>query len=94
MPRPLRVPNDDERAELDIIKDINETITRNIERNKNLSVDRRQRIKSLMARGWSMYGIARNTGVTPNTIKRIIDEKAIKEKTNAHDLMEGATDED
>lgn len=73
MPRPLRVPTDTERAELDIIKDINETITRNIERNKNLSQDRRARIQSLLERGWSMYGIALATGVTANTVKRIID---------------------
>lgn len=75
MPRPLRQPTDSERAELDIIRDINETIQRNIERNKALSVDRRERIKSLMDRQWSMYGIALNTGVTPNTVKRIITEK-------------------
>jgi hypothetical protein len=73
MPRPLRVPSDSERAELDIIRDINETIARNIERNKNLAADRRLRITSLLEREWSMYGIARNTGVTPNTIKRILD---------------------
>ena len=81
MPRPLRVPNEGERAELDIIADINATITKNIERNKNLSEDRRERIRSMMERGWSMYGIARHTGVTPNTIKRIIDEKPQKNKT-------------
>lgn len=75
MPRPLRQPTDMEKAELDIVRDINETIVRNIERNKALSSDRRDRIKSLMDRGWSMYGIALNTGVTPNTIKRIVSEK-------------------
>ena len=58
MPRPLRHPNDLERAELDIIRDINETIIRNIERNKALSKDRRERVTSLIERGWSMYGIA------------------------------------
>lgn len=73
MPRPLRVPTDTEKAELEIIKDINTTITRNIERNKNLSHDRRVRIQSLLERGWSMYGIALETGVTANTVKRIID---------------------
>lgn len=73
MPRPLRVPTDTEKAELEIIKDINATITRNIERNKNLSQDRRVRIQSLLERGWSMYGIALETGVTANTVKRIID---------------------
>ncbi len=73
MPRPLRTPNDLERAQLDIIKDINETIIKNIERNKNLSSDRRERIIGLMQQGWSMYGIALHTGVTPNTIKRIVE---------------------
>lgn len=73
MPRPLRQPNDLERAELDIIRDINETIIRNIERNKALSKDRRDRVTSLMERGWSMYGIALETGITPNTVKRILD---------------------
>lgn len=73
MPRPLRQPTDTERAELDIISDINETITRNIERNKNLSRDRRERVQSLIGRGWSMYGIALQTGITPNTVKRILD---------------------
>jgi DNA-binding NarL/FixJ family response regulator len=77
----MRVPDANERAELDIIRDINETITRNIERNKNLSADRRERIKSLMDRGWSMYGIAHNTGVTPNTVKRIIEERGNRPKT-------------
>lgn len=73
MPRPLRKPTDTERAELDIIKDINETIVRNIERNKNLSDDRRARVLDLMSRGWSMYGIAIETGITANTVKRIVD---------------------
>lgn len=85
MPRPLRVPNEGERAELEIVADINATIVKNIERNKNLSKDRRERIKSMMGRGWSMYGIARHTGVTPNTIKRIIDEKPVKSFTEATD---------
>jgi IS30 family transposase len=89
----MRVPDDQEKAELDIIKDINETITRNIERNKNLSVDRRERVRSLMDRGWSMYGIARNTGVTPNTIKRIIDEKPVAPKTLEQVFAEEANDE-
>lgn len=73
MPRPLRVPNDEERSELDIVRDINETITRNLERNKNLASDRRQRVRSLLGRGWSMYGVAKETGVTPNTVKRIVE---------------------
>lgn len=74
MPRPLRVPNEVERAQLDIIKDINETIIKNLERNRNLSSDRRDRVLSLLADGWSMYGIARETGITPNTVKRIIEK--------------------
>ena len=73
MPRPLRVPDDTERSELDIIKDINETIQRNLERNVNLAADRRDRVRSLIGRGWSMYGIAKETGVTPNTVKRILE---------------------
>jgi DNA-binding NarL/FixJ family response regulator len=73
MPRPLRKANDQERAELEIIQDINQTIVRNIERNKNLSKDRRVRVQSLMDRGWSMYGIALETGITANTVKRILD---------------------
>jgi DNA-binding NarL/FixJ family response regulator len=73
MPRPLRKPNEAERIELDIIRDINETIVRNIERNKKLSTDRRARVLSMMSQGWSMYGIALETGITPNTVKRIID---------------------
>lgn len=73
MPRPLRQPNETERIELSIIRDINETIVRNIERNKQLSADRRARVLAMMAQGWSMYGIALETGITPNTVKRIID---------------------
>jgi DNA-binding NarL/FixJ family response regulator len=75
MPRPLRVPNEYERAQLDIVKDINETIIKNIERNKALSKDRRERVLSLLAEGWSMYGIALETGITPNTVKRIVESK-------------------
>lgn len=74
MPRPLRVPNEMERAQLDIIKDINETIIKNLERNRNLSSDRRERVQALLADGWSMYGIAVETGITPNTVKRIIEK--------------------
>lgn len=81
MPRPLRHPNDLERAELDIIRDINETIIRNIERNKALSQDRRERVTSLIERGWSMYGIALETGITPNTVKRILDSAPKQEDT-------------
>lgn len=93
MPRPMRVPNEGEKAELDIIRDINETIVRNIERNKNLSVDRRDRIKTMMERGWSMYGIARYTGVTPNTIKRIIEEKPKKNQTLMEVFAQEESDE-
>jgi hypothetical protein len=50
MPRPLRQPNDQERAELDIIRDINETIQKNIERNNRLATDRRERVKALLSR--------------------------------------------
>lgn len=76
MPRPLRKPTDFEKAQLDIIADINATIIKNIERNKNLSQDRRERIQALMNDGWSMYGIALHTGVTPNTVKRIVEAKS------------------
>ncbi len=79
MPRPLRKPNDQERAELDIIRDINETIQKNIERNNRLATDRRERVRSLLERKWSMYGIAINTGITPNTIKRIITSGDVNE---------------
>lgn len=75
MPRPLRKPTDLERAELDIIRDINETIIKNIERNKALSQDRTERVTSLLDRGWSMYGIALETGITANTVKRIVEKK-------------------
>lgn len=75
MPRPLRKPTDLERAELDIIRDINETIIKNIERNKALSQDRTERVTSLLNRGWSMYGIALETGITANTVKRIVEKK-------------------
>jgi len=75
MPRPLRVPDAEERSELDIVRDINETIQKNIERNNNLSADRRLRVASMVSRGWSMYGIAKQTGITPNTVKRILDSK-------------------
>lgn len=93
MPRPMRVPNEGEKAELDIIRDINETIVRNIERNKNLSNDRRERVKSMMERGWSMYGLGKYTGVTPNTIKRIIDEKPTQGKTLMEVFAEEETNE-
>jgi DNA-binding NarL/FixJ family response regulator len=76
MPRPLREPTEFERAQLEIIADINATILKNIERNKNLAQDRRERITALMQDGWSMYGIALHTNVTPNTIKRIVEAKS------------------
>jgi DNA-binding NarL/FixJ family response regulator len=82
MPRPLRKPNETERSELDIIKDINETIIRNIERNKALSADRHERVMSLIDRGWSMYGIALETGITANTVKRIVDNRKPKAATD------------
>jgi DNA-binding NarL/FixJ family response regulator len=73
MPRPLRQPTDNERAQLDIIADITRTILINIERNKNLSLDRRERVQTLINQGWSMYGIAVETGMSPNTVKRILE---------------------
>lgn len=88
MPRPLRVPNDHERAQLDIIKDINETIVRNLERNKNLSKDRRERVLALMSDGWSMYGIAKETDITPNTVKRILESDKPKPKPEGKPLWE------
>jgi DNA-binding NarL/FixJ family response regulator len=75
MPRPLRVPNDEERSALDIVRDINETIQKNIERNKNLAADRRARVQRLIDDGWSMYGIGKETGITPNTVKRILESR-------------------
>jgi IS30 family transposase len=73
MPRALRKPDDFEREELRTIEEINVMIQQNIDRNNALSSDRRNRIRSLKERGWSMYGIAKETGVTPNTIKRILE---------------------
>lgn len=73
MPRALRKPDDFERDELNTIREINYMIQQNIDRNNALSSDRRNRIRSLKERGWSMYGIAKETGVTPNTIKRILE---------------------
>ncbi len=72
MPRPLRKPDDYEKDNLTRIYDINTEISNNIEANKRLAHERRQIVTMLMARGWSMYGIARETGITPNTVKRII----------------------
>lgn len=75
MPRPLRQPTDMERSEFDIIADITATIHTNIQRNKNLSADRRERVQSLIDRGWSMYGIAKQADMRPNTVKRILEGK-------------------
>lgn len=73
MPRPLRKPDENEREQLDRIHFINTKIQSNIESNKNLSKERREIVVMLRDSGWSMYGIARETGITPNTVKRILD---------------------
>jgi len=73
MPRPYRLADTQERAELDIIKDINETIIKNLDRNNKLATDRKERVVSMIDRGWSMYAIGKETGVTPNTVKRITE---------------------
>jgi len=73
MPRPLRKPDDYEKDNLTRISDINYQIASNIERNKTLSQERREIVALLMSRGWSMYGIALETGITPNTVKRIVE---------------------
>lgn len=73
MPRPLRVPDGAERETLHRISEINDRIARNLRANSDLSAERRQIVRSLMADGWSMYGIARETGITPNTVKRIVE---------------------
>ena len=73
MPRPLRKPDDYEKDNLIRISDINHQISSNIEKNKNLSQERREIVTMLLERGWSMYGIALETGITPNTVKRIVE---------------------
>ena len=73
MPRPLRKPDDYEKDNLTRISDINYQIASNIEKNKTLSQERREIVALLMSRGWSMYGIALETGITPNTVKRIVE---------------------
>ena len=73
MPRPLRKPDDYERDQLGRVAEINVRIIQNIEANKNLASERREVVTTLMKRGWSMYGIARETGITPNTVKRIVE---------------------
>ena len=73
MPRPLRRPDDYERDRLERVAEINVRIAQNIEANNNLASERREVVTMLMKRGWSMYGIARETGITPNTVKRIVE---------------------
>jgi len=73
MPRPYRQADSTERAELDILKDINQTIAKNLQRNNALAADRKRRVQDMMSRGWSMYAIGKETGVTPNTVKRITE---------------------
>ena len=73
MPRPLRQPDETERAELDIIADINVTIARNIERNKALSKDRRERVQSLIDRGWSIIVDGVELSITLTLPKRILE---------------------
>jgi len=74
MPRPLRRPDDYERDRLERIAEINVRIVQNIDANNNLASERREVVTMLMKRGWSMYGIARETGITPNTVKRIVEK--------------------
>lgn len=73
MPRPLRKPDERERETLNRISEINGKITANIETNKGLSQERREIVTMLLSQGWSMYGIALETGITPNTVKRIVE---------------------
>jgi len=75
MPRPLRQPDDYERDQLIRVSEINTRIAANIQQNKDLASERRQVVTMLLERGWSMYGIALQTGVTPNTIKRIMESR-------------------
>jgi DNA-binding NarL/FixJ family response regulator len=74
MPRPLRKPDDHERDQLTRVAEINVRIAQNIESNKNLATERREVVTGLLERGWSMYGIALETGITPNTVKRIMEK--------------------
>lgn len=73
MPRPLRQPNEQERGTLDRVAQINTKIADNIEANKRLAQERRDIVMMLLSEGWSMYGIARKTNITPNTVKRIVE---------------------
>lgn len=75
MPRPLRKPTDHERDELNRMHDINARIAANIEQNKKLAAERRDIVTRLLQDGWSMYGIALETGITPNTVKRIMESR-------------------
>jgi len=72
MPRPLRKPDDYEKDNLQRVSEINMKIAHHLEVNKNLAQERREIVSMLLARGWSMYGIALETGITPNTVKRIL----------------------
>jgi DNA-binding NarL/FixJ family response regulator len=56
------------------IQDINSRILANLAANRNLSSERRDIVTALMADGWSMYGIAKETGIAPNTVKRIVEK--------------------
>jgi DNA-binding NarL/FixJ family response regulator len=73
MPRPLRKPDDFEKDNLSRISEINMEISNNLDRNKKLSQERRDIVALLLSRGWSMYGVALETGITPNTVKRIVE---------------------
>lgn len=76
MPRPLRKPDDYEKDTLERVSEINSMISRNLETNKNLAKERREIVTMLLNRGWSMYGIALETGITPNTVKRILSTES------------------
>ena len=75
MPRPLRKADDYERENLDRVHYLNMKIQMNIDENKNLASERREIVKMLRERGWSMYGIALETNITPNTVKRILESE-------------------
>jgi DNA-binding NarL/FixJ family response regulator len=74
MPRPLRKPDETERERLDRVAEINTKIQQHLATNKNLATERREIVTGLLDRGWSMYGIALETGITPNTVKRILEK--------------------
>lgn len=73
MPRPLRKPDDYEKDQLQRVAEINQQIAYNLDANKKLADERRTVVMLLLNRGWSLYGIALETGITPNTVKRIVD---------------------